>query len=115
MAIGTVTESTHSDYPDGFTDVKFKIDSLIKGPQTKTEIYINQFEAGNCSNWFEVGKKYVILGDQTRNIRSFDYSLDSTFIPRWKCYLEEEYVIETSGCISAELNSKIANLFLKTN
>ncbi|MAN27814.1 MULTISPECIES: hypothetical protein [Mesonia] len=113
IAIGTIIESTHSDYPDGFTDVKFKIDSLIKGPQTENEIFINQFEAGNCSNWFEVDERYVILGNQIRSVYSFAYSLDSTFNTRWRCYLEEEYVIETSGCISAKLDRKIANLFLK--
>ncbi len=72
--IGTIIENVHfnismKNYFDkkGYgTDVKIKVDSILKGKVNSEYVIINQTESGNCTRRFEFGKQYLITGIQIK-------------------------------------------------
>ena len=72
--IGTVIENVHfnesmKNYFDQKrygTEVKIKVDSILKGVVNSEYVIINQIDSGNCTRQFEFGKQYVISGIQIK-------------------------------------------------
>ena len=70
IAIGFPTEiiASENNYEEDI--VVFQIDSLIKGKNLNSRtILINQNQAGNCANYFELCEQYVITGEKVQNVK----------------------------------------------
>jgi len=112
IAIGRPIEKIKgkTDYEEEM--IIFKIDSLIKGNKAIHTILINQNNAGNCAENFELSKEYLITGEEikdvkfTNRIRQIDHSDESEKL------LSEYHTISTNGCRSFELKSSFAEQFL---
>ena len=72
--IGTVIENVHCniqiknflDEKKYGTEVKIKVESVLKGVIKTKYVIINQYDSGNCARNFKFGKQYLIAGIQIK-------------------------------------------------
>src|SRR5690606_16647600 len=92
--------------------IVFEIDSLIKGSREIRTILINQNDAGNCAEYFELCTDYLITGDEIKNAKS-TYRIGQTkHSQKLEKLVSEYYTISTNGCRSFALRSNPAEQFL---
>ncbi len=124
-------------------EVVIVVDSVIKGDLSSKEIVINQFSNGNCSQIFEFGKPYLILGNRLstfinrtpdllepedgeilveypppppnsiQNSTMYCFNNDQEEIDYWNELASEYLVLYTSQCVSFETSRRYASYFLK--
>ena len=112
IAIGKPVERIkgESDYEEDM--VVFEIDSLIKGSRKIRTILINQNNAENCAEYFELCSDYLITGDEIKNAKS-TYRIGQTkHSEKLEKLVGEYYTISTNGCRSFALKSNLAEQFL---
>ena len=93
VLLGTAVENVHHndsikkhwDSEQFGIHVKFKVEKVYKGKLETEFIFINQFETGNCVQFFKFGEKYIIVGaiiKKFENLRPFseeEYKEDEIF------------------------------------
>lgn len=90
----------------------FEIDSLIKGNKSTQTILINQNNAGNCAEIFELYTVYLITGNQIKNAKS-TYRIGQTeHSDELEKLVNENYTISTNCCRSFKFESSFAKQFL---
>lgn len=122
------------------TEVTFKVEKVLKGEITSPFIVINQFIHGNCARFFQLGEKYVIVGNEIKGFlpnyaslyeyRNFKLAIthqvlqdgiyskkqlthsDPKIIKYWNELAKTFQVIDTDACRTFSLNSQNSSLFL---
>ncbi len=123
-------------------EIIFKVDSVLKGNVPQNEVTINQFNEGNCTQVFQFGEQYLVLGNRINKFidvsppsrksshRDITISLpplppnlengimySQTYkrkeIKYWNKLAKKNIVINTSDCSSYFLASQSANLIVK--
>jgi hypothetical protein len=112
IAIGKPIEkiTVKTDYEEEM--IVFEIDSLIKGNTAIHTILINQNNAGNCAENFELCTEYLITGDQIKNVKATYRMGQTDHSVELEKLVSENYSISTSGCRSFALKSSFAEQFL---
>ncbi len=112
IAIGKPIERIkgESDYEEDM--IVFEIDSLIKGSRKIRTILINQNDAGNCAEYFELCSDYLITGDEIKNAKSTYRIGQTAHSEKLEKLINKYYTISTSGCRSFTLKSNLAKQFL---
>lgn len=123
-------------------EVVIVVDSVIKGHLSSKTIIINQFSNGNCSQLFEFGKPYLILGNRLtkfinrtpelpeqkdgeipvslpppppnsiRNSAMYCYYIGQEEIDNWNELAAEYLIVYTNQCVSFNAKSQYARYFL---
>jgi hypothetical protein len=103
IAIGRPIEKIKgkTDYEEEM--IIFKIDSLIKGNKAIHTILINQNNAGNCAENFELSKEYLITGEEIKDVKFIDRIRQIDHSDESEKLLSEYHTISTNGCRSFEL------------
>lgn len=113
IAIGFPTEIIVSENNYEEDIVVFQIDSLIKGKNLNSRtILINQNQAGNCANYFELCEQYVITGEKIQNVKQTYRMGQNSHSKNLEDLVLENYMISTDGCRTFKLNSSLAETFL---
>ncbi len=112
IAIGKPIEKITSDYVYEEDVIVFEIDSLVKGKAEITTIMFNQNNAGNCGEYFELCKEYLITGDMIQNAKETYRMGQTNHSNKLERLIKENYMISTNGCRSFRLESSLAKEFL---
>lgn len=110
-----------------WTEVKIKIEKVLKGKIDSDFIVVNQFGNGNCGRMFKLGENYLIFGDRINTFSMGDnykstipdpspppppppnefkngimtcHSQEQKEVEFWKNISRREFVIFSSYCIS---------------
>jgi multimeric flavodoxin WrbA len=116
-----------------FTEVKIKIEKVLKGKIDSGFIVVNQFGTGNCGRMYKFGENYLIFGDRINSFSMGDkykstipdpcppppppnefingtmtcHSEEEKEVEFWKNISRKEFVIFSDYCISFYTNSDL--------
>ncbi len=103
IAIGKPIKKIKSNAEYEEEIIVFEIDSLIKGKSDIQTIMINQNNAGNCSEYFELFEEYLITGDKIASAKE-TYRMGQTYHSEGlEEMINQNYMISTNGCKSFRL------------
>ncbi|WP_421978561.1 hypothetical protein [Roseivirga seohaensis] len=126
-----------SERDKGYSEVLFKVDSMIKGDYNLKQIVINQFDQGSCLEWFKIGDQFVIVGNRVENViwnggkkedflsleevppappgynNSIQIRENRKAYHYWKRLARRHTIVTTDMCSTFRVGTEDANLFLK--
>ncbi|SHO62607.1 hypothetical protein [Algoriphagus zhangzhouensis] len=122
------------------TEVRFRVEKVIKGKITSQFVAINQFIHGNCARFFQFGERYIIVGNEIKGFipnyaKIFEYpylrhaiiqqvlydgiysqkqlsTSEPEIVKYWNELAKAFRVMDTDACRTFTLNSQYASLFL---
>lgn len=126
-----------SERDKGYSEVLFKVDSMIKGDYKLKQIVINQFDQGSCSEWFKIGDQFVIVGNRIENViwnggkkedflsleevppapsgynNSIQIRENRKAYRYWKRLARRNTIVTTAMCSTFKMGTEYADLFLR--
>lgn len=90
-----------------------RVDSVLKGQKKIITIIINQNNAGNCLQYFEIGQKYYIIGNYVAHPKEVYSMTQKEHSKPLEKIINENYAITTDVCRSFNVNSKLVEYFFK--